>query len=409
MSGSLSLFEGYGVELEYMIIDRGSLNVLPVCDEVIKAVTGGYDSDVEQGDMAWSNELVLHVIELKTNGPAASLDGLSSRFQEQVGRIRKLLEPMGGRLMPTAMHPWMNPARETRLWPHEYSPIYESYNRVFDCRGHGWANLQSTHVNLSFRGDEEFGRLHAAIRLVLPILPALAASSPIVEMRTNGILDNRLHYYRKNQARVPSVGGSVIPEPVFTQADYDREIFQPIYREIEPLDPDGTLRQEFLNSRGAIARFSRGSIEIRLLDVQECPKADLAILSLIVAVLKALVHEEFSSAADQRALATEPMAAILNDCIYDAEEAEIAHEPYLEALGMQGVPTATAGEVWKHLAEKVMTRSEEHGGPLSILLERGPLARRIVEGLPPSPRKHDIAEVYIALCNCLDKGEVFVP
>ena len=50
--------------------------------------------------------------------------------------------------------------------------MYEAYDRIFDCRGHGWANLQAVHLNLPFSGDEEFGRLHAAIRLVLPIMPA---------------------------------------------------------------------------------------------------------------------------------------------------------------------------------------------------------------------------------------------
>ena len=36
-----------------------------------------------------------------------------------------------------------------------------------------------------------------------------------------------------------------------------------------------------MNSRGAIARFDRNAIEIRVIDVQECPKADLAIAIFI--------------------------------------------------------------------------------------------------------------------------------
>ena len=84
--------------------------------------------------------------------------------------------------MPSGMHPWMQPARETRLWPHESGPIHRAYDALFDCRRHGWANLQSMHVNLPFgedlTPDGEFARLHAAVRLVLPLLPALAASTP---------------------------------------------------------------------------------------------------------------------------------------------------------------------------------------------------------------------------------------
>ncbi len=102
-------------------------------------------------------------------------------------RINGVLEPLGARLMPSAMHPWMDPHREMVLWPHENSSIYEAFNRIFDCRGHGWANLQAVHLNLPFRGDAEFARLHAAIRVLLPLLPALAASSPFIDGRLPGL------------------------------------------------------------------------------------------------------------------------------------------------------------------------------------------------------------------------------
>src|SRR5262249_20775901 len=190
MSGSpLHLCQGFGVELEYMIVDADSLHVLPVADRVLHSVAGEYVNDVERGAITWSNELALHVIELKTTEPAPHLDGLCASFEESIGEINERLAPLKGRLMPTAMHPWMEPDREMRLWPHDYSPVYEAFNRIFDCRGHGWANLQSVHLNLPFANDKEFARLHAAVRLLLPLLPALAASSPVVEGRPTGFLD----------------------------------------------------------------------------------------------------------------------------------------------------------------------------------------------------------------------------
>ena len=114
---------------------------------------------------------------------------------------------MAARLMPTGMHPWMNPRAETVLWPDDGSSIYESYDRLFDCRSHGWSNLQSMHINLPFADDEQFARLHAATRLVLPLLPALAASSPVVDGKPTGLMDYRLEAYRTNQARMPSITG----------------------------------------------------------------------------------------------------------------------------------------------------------------------------------------------------------
>jgi gamma-glutamyl:cysteine ligase YbdK (ATP-grasp superfamily) len=213
----LGLFEGFGVELEYMIVDRRTLDVRPVADELVPAAAGAPEPEIERGELAWSNELALHLIEFKTNGPTFRLRGLAQRFQESVAEANGLLAALDAMLMPGAMHPWMDPERELMLWPHEYGPVYEGYDRIFGCRGHGWANVQSTHLNLPFANDEEFGRLHGAIRLVLPILPALAASSPIVGGHATGLLDNRLRFYRHHAARIPSVTGQVVPEAVFSR------------------------------------------------------------------------------------------------------------------------------------------------------------------------------------------------
>ena len=52
---ALRLFEGFGLELEYMLVRDDSLDVLPVVDQVILAVAGDYIDEVERGDLAWSN------------------------------------------------------------------------------------------------------------------------------------------------------------------------------------------------------------------------------------------------------------------------------------------------------------------------------------------------------------------
>lgn len=410
-SGPWHLFEVVGVELEYMIVDRATLAVRPVADEVLKAVVGEIVSDVETGELAWSNELVLHVIELKTNGPAQSLAGLAAFFDRDVRRIDSLLEPMGARLMPTAMHPFMDPHTETRLWPHDHSAVYEAYDRIFSCRGHGWSNLQSLHLNLPFQGDEEFARLHAAVRLLLPILPALAASSPIVEGRPTAALDYRMEVYRTNSQRIPELAGAVIPEPVFSQADYEREIFAPMYRAIAPHDPDGVLRDEFLNARGAIARFGRGSLEIRVIDVQECPRADLAIAALTLGALQWLASGHGPALEAQKAVAVAPLATIFRRTIVEAESATIDDPAYLELLGFPD-QQASAGEVWQFLAGAATAFGSLDGklwGPtLSVLFEHGSLARRILRAVGESPSREKLQEVYRRLCDCLVGGDMFV-
>jgi gamma-glutamyl:cysteine ligase YbdK (ATP-grasp superfamily) len=413
--GEFRLFEVYGIEIEYMIVDSDRLSVLPVTDEVLRVVAGEYSDEVEMGALSWSNELALHVIELKTNGPSPTLTGLAEHFQADVRRINTLLEKLGGRLMPTAMHPWMDPASETRLWPHDHSPVYEAFNRIFNCSGHGWSNLQSVHINLPFRDDKEFARLHAAIRLALPLLPALAASSPLMDGRTTGLLDSRLDVYRSNARRVPSVSGSVIPEPVYSRAEYEGALLGSIYRDLAPLDPEGVLQHEWVNARGAIARFDRHAIEIRVLDTQECPAADLAIAALVSNLVRTLGEERWCNLATLQNWDTAALYDVLLRCIRAGERAEIgdsvADRRLLQAYGFPERGICRAQDLWQHVMETVMpqpsadTRAFRHA-----YLRGGTLAQRILTALgndsAPSPTA--LRDVYARLCDCLQRGELLL-
>ncbi|MFG0333761.1 MAG: glutamate-cysteine ligase family protein [Maioricimonas sp. JB049] len=403
---TLSLFEGFGVELEYMIVDSKTLDVRPIADHILHHVAGRYASEVERGPLAWSNELALHVLELKTNGPAAALSPLAGQFHADVCEVNTILASEGARLMPTAMHPWMDPHAEMRLWPHEHSPVYEAFNRIFDCRGHGWANLQSMHINLPFADDEEFGRLHAAIRLLLPLLPALAASSPLMDRQATGRLDNRLHVYRSNARRIPSVTGRVIPEPAYTRGDYDRQIFQPMYADIAPLDPQGILQDEFLNARGAIARFCRNTIEIRVIDVQECPQADLAICAAVVSVLRRMVHENWTTSAEQKSVPIELLERLLLATIDAADGPVIDDANYLRHFGIAG-GSLSVRELWQHLVETAPADDWPSGArdALQVILTQGCLARRILGRVGTNPSRAQLQTVYAELCECLAGNE----
>jgi gamma-glutamyl:cysteine ligase YbdK (ATP-grasp superfamily) len=394
-----------------MIVDRRSLSVLPIADKVLAAVAGQIVSEVEVGALSWSNELVLHVIELKTNGPAGSLTGLGEEFGQHVKKINAILHPMGGRLMPTACHPWMNPLTETVLWPHDYSPVYEAYDKIFGCRGHGWSNLQSTHINLPFDGDDEFATLHAAIRLLLPIMPALTASSPVLDGKPTGFMDSRMEVYRLNSALIPSVAGRIVPEPVFSSGGYERDVLQPMFADIAPYDPSGVLQHEFLNSRGAIARFDRGAIEIRVLDVQECTKADTAIAALMTAVLKMLCRERWGPVEKIKNIATGPLADLFLAVIKDADATTIDNQAFLETVGLAGCGPQTARQIWQHLFECCLTDGEidaETVKPLETIMEKGCLARRILRALGQDTRPEKLHRVYADLCDCLADGRLYL-
>ncbi len=409
----LRLFDAFGIEMEYMIVDRQTLDVMPICDDLFRAAAGSAVSEFEadgpdgpDGPIAWSNELALHVVELKTSRPAHGLDGLETEFQRNVRRVNQLLEPMGARLLPTAMHPWMDPDRETRLWTHEYNEVYRAYDRIFGCRGHGWGNLQSTHINLPFGDEGEFGRLYAALRLILPLLPCLAASSPIIAGGWSPMRCNRMEVYRNNARRVPLMAGLVVPEPVFTRRGFEQEVLGKLYDQLRPLDPEGILQHEFANARGAMARFDRGAIEIRVLDIQECPMADLAIAALITEVVRAVTAEHWCSYAEQQQVETEALHAVLLDTIRDAEHTRIHNRELLSAFGISSGPV-WAADLWSKLYSELMPGHPVWSPTLERMLDRGTLASAIGRrfSAPPSPAA--LLDVYRELADCLDRGVLF--
>ncbi len=408
----LHAFRAFGIELEYMIVDRESLSVCPVADQWLHQQAGRPVNDFERGMLGWSNELALHVIELKNLRPSTMLQVLPTALQAEIQYANRTLAALGARLMPGAMHPWMDPTQESHLWPHQHADLYRAYDRIFGAKSHGWTNLQSMHLNLPFANDQEFAHLHAAVRLVLPILPALAASSPIADARHAGFADFRMEVYRHNARSMPSIAGQIIPEAITNKESYRSLILEPMYQEIAPHDPEMLLHHEWLNSRGAIARFDRNALEIRVIDMQECPKADLAIAAATIDVVKLLHHEEGAPLAEQQAMPTAALAQIFLSCIRDGEQAVIADARYLQLLGMPG-KSCQAGELWRYLIEE---RLHGHVGgsmawndTLQVLLNEGPLARRILRAVDGDFSRAHLHQVYGRLCDCLQDGKTFHP
>ena len=403
----LHAFDGYGIELEYMIVDRQSLAVRPLADRLLVDAAGAVVNEIAHGATAWSNELVAHVIELKTNGPATSLDGLDGIFAESVSAINHRLAVHDAMLLPTAMHPFFDPGAETVLWPHGQNEIYAAYDRIFGCRGHGWSNLQSVHINLPFASGEEFRRLHAAIRVVLPLIPALAASSPLEQGRLTGWCDRRLYHYRNNQALIPEIAGLVIPEPVAGIDDYHARILAPMYRAITQHDPGGILADDWLNSRGAIARFDRQTIEIRLVDLQECPAADLAVAAALVRLVQRLYEADEQGFQRQQALDEKALSGILLELAERGGAGIIEDSGFLALLGLAAPASGQAA--WRHLLADGLMSGSPQAEVLGCMVERGTLAECIIDRVGPASERAATIEVYRELARCLSDNRLYLP
>lgn len=413
-SRTYGLMETFGIEIEYGIVDARTLDPAPYADWLLSEAAGTPRAcDFEDGNIGWSNELVNHVLEFKNIAPVSDVEGIVAPLQRNVRHAARLLAERDCRLLPAGMHPWMRPSAEARLWPWEAHEIYATYDRIFDCRRHGWANVQSVQINVSFHGDEEFARLHAACRLLLPLTPAIAASSPFAEGANTGRLDARLHHYRHNSSLIPMITGQVIPEPVYDEAAYRRTIFEPLFAQIAPHDPAGHLRHLFLNARGAIPRFDRGSVELRLADAQECPLADVSVCLGLVAGLRFLMEE---TSVDPRTLAgfdTGELSRILDAVAARGPSAEVPGGDFARCFGVESGGPVEARELWRSILGSASAAKAPLGTSsrevLSRILDGGTLAERILLATGPSPGRNRLQAVYGNLAGCVERGELFTP
>ncbi len=406
----LRLFEKFGIELEYMIVRNADCSVAPIADKLISDFCGAPLNECEVGGCGLSNELAAHVIELKSASPTSDFKRQEEKFVEAITRINRQLESRGARLLPGPMHPAMNPATESFTWPHEGREIYSLYDSIFNCRSHGWLNLQSSHINLPFAGDHEFALLHSAVILLLPLMPALTAGSPFRERVVTGLTDTRLEIYEHNQDLFPSITGEVIPEAVLSRAEYEEKILQPMFRETAEVDPEGIIRHEWLNSRGAIARFDRNAIEVRLLDVQECPAADLALAQFFIAALRHLVEGRESDLEQWvRHSSARERRRQLDEVIRSGTRAPIVLSEIPEAFGL-AESVGTAGGFWRHVFEK-------NGGslpaPAAAVIERilntGNLSTRLLTAHQQLQGSDSFHILMDALARCLSENRLFDP
>ena len=405
------LFEVVGLELEYPIVDR-DLRVRPLVEAAFRRLHGRPTSDVTLGRAGLSNELAAHVLEVKTLEPEASLVEAERVLAGAVAAFARVLdEGWGARLLPTGMHPFMRP-EEGELWQRSGRQIYATYDRVFGIRAHGWLNLQSSHVNLPFGDEAQTVRLHDAIACLLPYLPALAASSPLVEGRLGPAVDNRLAVYATNQARVPAIAGDVVPEYMGSFRRYRREVLGRIYRELRKIPEARGLCREWVNSRGAIVRFSRRAIEIRVLDVQECVRMDVAIAALVRGALVRLTGR--LAAGEVELPPHDTLVADYRAAVAEGTAARVA-APHLAPLA--GAPPGAAlpaGEILAALAEDARAGLALEEWPYLDLVARrlagGNLSERIrrrVEAVPARRRQAEVRALYAELADCLVENRIW--
>jgi carboxylate-amine ligase len=148
------------------------------------------------------------------------------------------------------------------------------------------------------------------------------------------------------------------------------------------------------------------------MDIQECPTADMAIVTLVIETLKAFVKEKFISLDQQMKMKTDPMATLFERCYVEGQKTEVVNPEYLAAFGMSS-QAVTAKNIWQSMMNKLVksgnTALEKWTPELSVILNEGTLSDRILSALNGDHSEESIKTVYRRLSGCLEQNKMFIP
>jgi gamma-glutamyl:cysteine ligase YbdK (ATP-grasp superfamily) len=396
-NGMFKPLEVLGPEHEYALV-ASDLSPLPIADQIIKGYCGRIVNFIELPCFSFGKELQLHVMEIKANQPFKSPIEFEETMQAAVGTLGAIVEKHDARLLGTGMHPLLR-LQNTSVWPHRHKSIYDAYGRIFNLNQHGWLNIQSFHLNLPFQTEADAVQTHNALANLCAYLPAITASSPIYEGKLGPDVDNRLQFYRTNQKEIPSVTGDVIPQYISSLGQYRREVIGGYSADLAAVGADKSLlNKEWVNSRGVIFRFDRHSLEVRIMDEQECIKSDVALACFIRATMRALLDGK------AELLSHELLVQDFNAVIKDGLNAKVSHphgktarqvcQHYLVMAAQNADPDE------KKYLELVQRRIE--AGSLSDVIRANVLRRAEKTNFHEA-----VVDVYSMLIKCLYSNEPY--
>jgi gamma-glutamyl:cysteine ligase YbdK (ATP-grasp superfamily) len=347
---------------------------------------------VELPSFTFGKEIQLHVMEIKPNMPFRSPENFEETMQAAVLTLEDFLErKYGAHLLGTGMHPLLR-LEETGVWPHRHKKIYDAYSKVFNLNQHGWLNIQSFQLNIPYSNEKSAIFMHNMLAEICAYLPAISASSPIYEGKFGENVDNRLRFYMSNQKEVPSISGDVIPEYVSSFKEYEKKIIERYSLDLTKAHADECLfYKDWVNSRGAIFRFDRKAIEIRVMDEQECIKSDVALSCFIRALLRGLMERKAEF------LPHEILVKDFNSVIRMGLDAKVAHP--------NGQTARQVCQQFLKIACESATEEEKKYLPIiQKRLEHGNLSEIIREKVQQRVQKTDFKEAVINVYSALTKS-----
>lgn len=386
------LFSTVMVSPTLAVVRAASLKASDADAELLAGLNGSAVSGTPKA-ISWSSGPAGHLIVLSTAQPIDDTAQAHAAMYAEVVRASTTLAERDLLLLPAGAHPFLAGSITAPA--------------TFPGADHaGWRNNQCLVVKLPFT-DDDLAKVLAAVRVLLPILPALSAASPIIEGRIGPSLDMRLVLQSQRFSAWSALAGPIIPEAVFTRDEYYRTVFTPIVKALADIGMHNTADIMAMDSRSATANFDPDHIELKILDGQESIGANMALAELVVAVLRKLCNGRWTSTYVQRAWDAADLTEILQNVLRNGAQAVIDDQQYLRTFGCDA-ESMSAARLWEHIIAQVgkqlPARSRDHA---MFILREGNLAHRILRATGSEPDERKLVSVYERLRTSLIKDEVF--
>jgi len=256
-----------GLEEEFQILDPETLQLVPRFEE-LKA--GAMADEVLADSVA--GELIASEIEIRS-GRAADFAESVTLQRDRRRRLFALAAERGVRLGATGTNP-LSDYRDQSIIDTEHYRRLDEELRYVAWRNNTW----SLHAHVGVRGADRAVRVCDRLRPVLPVLLAISANSPYLDLQDSGLHSARTEIFTRTFPRcgVPDTFGSWQ-----AYADY-----------LEFLDRTGSI-VEFTQVWWSIRpHIAFGTVEVRICDAQSTAAESEGLAGLIVACVAQAARDE---------------------------------------------------------------------------------------------------------------------
>jgi glutamate---cysteine ligase / carboxylate-amine ligase len=249
-----------GIEEEFSILDRDSLDLVPRYEELRAA------ADADPGlREAVAGELISSEIEI-ISGAGSDFSDALARQRERRGRMFALAAEHGVALGATGTHPWADYRCQKIIDTEHYRRVEEGLKYV------AWRNNTfSLHIHAGVNGIDRAVQVCDRLRPVLPQLLAISANSPFLDGRDSGLHTARTQSFTKS---FPRCG---VPDHFGGWGAY-REYIEFLLRTRSIVE----FTQVWWSVR---PHFAFGTVEVRICDAQASAGESEALAALMLACI----------------------------------------------------------------------------------------------------------------------------